>query len=320
MRIIYCVNSTNAGLTQHRGEMQNRYAIVTGLVASGALLAACGSSTVQGVSSRTAGAKTQSSKPTKILPIPSGTVSASSPLPNGTLWVVAGNAASKGIFQISLSSGKVDASVSVSNDASAVAQATTGEICLGIASPSGGGAVQFRSGVTGGLLSTVPLSGAVIALTAGSDAKTFYALTRVGSAMSVSIVQDTNGKVISTVPAPKAAVSLAVTPSERHVYVLQSDGIMSEISTSNGQVDSQFSIGRSGYFAAMSSDGSSLYVLKGQDPNRNVAVVQLSTESVKKVLPAAASSVAVALSPDGTQLYDVIGNASVGNIQIYKLG
>lgn len=301
-------------------EMQGRYAIVTGLIASGLVFAACGSSTVQGVSSGTAGAKTQSSKPIKILAIPSGTISASSPLPNGTLWVVAGNAASKGIFQISLGSGKVDASVSVANDVSAIAQASTGEICLGISTPSGGGALEFRSGVTGGLLSTVPLSGAVIALTAGSDAKTFYALTRVGSAMSVSVVQDTNGKVISTVPAPKAAVSLAVTSSERHVYVLQSDGIVSELSTSNGQVDSQFSTGRSGYFAAISSDGSIMYVLKGQDPNRNIAVVQLTTESVKKVLPAAASSVAIALSPDDTKLYDVVGNVSVGNIQIYKLG
>ena len=300
--------------------MQNRYAKVAGLVASGIMFAACGSSTVQGVSSRAAGAKTQSSKPTKILPIPSGTLSASSPLPNGTLWVVAGNATSKGIFQISLGSGKVDASVTVSNDVSAVAQAATGELCVGVSTPSGGSDLEFRSGVTGGLLSTVPISGAVIAVAAGSDAKTFYVLTRVGSAMSVSVVQETNGKVISTVPAPKAAVSLAVTPSEKHVYVLQSNGVISELSTSNGQVDSQFSIGHSGYFASMSSDGSTLYVLKGQDPNRNIAVVKLSTESVKKVLPAAASSVAVVLSPDGTQLYDVVGNASVGNIQIYKLG
>lgn len=290
-----------------------------GLTFAGVSMAACGSSSVSNSVATNGPSKSQNAKPAEIFPIPSGAISASSPMPNGTLWVLAGNSSSKGIFQINLSTGKVIASISVSNAASAIAQSQTGDIGLGIATPSGGGAVEFHSGVTGGLVSTVPLSGGVVALCAGSDGKTFYALTQVGSAMSVNVVDDSTGKVISTVAAPGGANSIAVTPSEKHVYVVQPSGIASEISTSNGQIDGQFPVGHSAHYMAMSNDGSTLYVLKGQDPIRNVAVVDLATESVRKVLPAAGSSVGLSLSPDDSKLYDIVGNPAYGNIQVFKL-
>ena len=289
------------------------------LAAAGVSLTACGSSTVSGTALSSSNSKSHKDAPTKIFPIPSGAISASSPMANGTLWVLAGNGASKGIFQISLATGKVIASVSVSKSASAVAQSQTGDIGVGIATPSGGGALEFYDGRSGVLTSTVPLSGGVVALCAGSDGKTFYVLTQVGSAMSVSAVDDVSGKVISTVAAPGGAVSLAVTPSEKHVYVVQPNGIASEISTSSGQIDGQFPVGHSAHSIAMSNDGSTLYVLKGQDPIRNVAVVDLATESVRKVLPAAGSSVGVSLSPGDSRLYDIVGNPSYGNIQVFML-
>lgn len=283
----------------------------------GAGLMGCGSAAVSSVSAGPS--KPQSTKPSKVLAVPSGVVGASSPLPNGTLWVLAGNVASKGIFQVELSGGKIVASISVSNNASAIAQSQTGEIGIGIATPQGGGALEFHSGVTGSLVSTVPLSGPVVALCAGSDGKTFFALTKVGSGTSVSIVDDSTGKVISTVPSPASSISIAVTPSERHVYVVQDTGIVMEVSTSNGQIDGQFSVGHSAHFVAISNDGSSLYVLKGQDLVRNVAVVDVAREAVTKVLPAASSSVGLALSPDDSTLYDIVGNAAYGNIQVFGL-
>ncbi len=289
------------------------------LALAGVSLAACGSSTVSKAAASNVNSKSQKAAPTRVFPIPSGAISGTSPMPNGTLWVLAGNSSSKGIFQINLATGKVVASVSVSNAASAIAQSQTGDIGLGVATPSGGGAIEFYNGRSGGLISAVPLSGGVVALCAGSDGKTFYVLTQVGSAMSVSAVDDTSDKVISTVAAPGGAVSIAVTPSEKHVYVAQPSGIASELTTSSGQIDGQFPVGHSAHFIAMSNDGSTLYVLKGQDPIRNVAVVDLATESVRKVLPAAGSSVGVSLSPDDSQLYDIVGNASYGNIQVFKL-
>ncbi len=70
---------------------------------------------------------------------------------------------------------------------------------------------------------------------------------------------------------------------------------------------------------AVSSDGASLYVLKGEGAGRNVAVVDLATQAVTSVLPAPAGSVDVVLSPDGSMLYQIVGTPDVGNVQVLRL-
>lgn len=287
----------------------------------GMTLAACGGASVNPSNSpgKTGSGNASKASPNRIIPIPAGATSGSFPLPNGTMWIVAGNQASKGLFQINLASGKITSSVSVSKDSSAVAQSPTGEIGLGIASPGGGGAIEFHSGTTGGVLATVPVSGSVVALAAGSDATKFFALTNVGAASSVEVVQDTTKKIVGTIPVPKGSIAIAVTPSEKHIYTVNSSGEAKEIAVANGQIDGQFSIGHSARAISISPDGSLMYVLKGQGTVRNIAVVNLAKESVTNALPAAANSIGIVGSPNGSYLYDVVGDASMGNIQAIKL-
>jgi len=48
-------------------------------------------------------------------------------------------------------------------------------------------------------------------------------------------------------------------------------------------------------------------------------VVDLATESVRKVLPAPGNCLQVLVSANGNQLYQVVGSASYGNIQVVPL-
>jgi hypothetical protein len=58
-------------------------------------------------------------------------------------------------------------------------------------------------------------------------------------------------------------------------------------------------------------------VLKGSSSVANIAVVSVSTESIRHVLPAPRGCRQVLVSADGRQLYDVVGTASYGNIQVF---
>ena len=49
-----------------------------------------------------------------------------------------------------------------------------------------------------------------------------------------------------------------------------------------------------------------------------MAEVNVATESVRQVLPAAANSVQVLVSADGSELYQLVGTSSYGNIQVFK--
>ena len=80
-----------------------------------------------------------------------------------------------------------------------------------------------------------------------------------------------------------------------------------------------FPTGDSGRSLALSPDGSTLYVLKNGLTSANVAVVDLATESVRKVLPAPSNCLQVLVSANGNQLYQVVGSASYGNIQVISL-
>jgi hypothetical protein len=57
--------------------------------------------------------------------------------------------------------------------------------------------------------------------------------------------------------------------------------------------------------------------LKNAAGMSNIATVNTGTEAVTKVLPAPASSVQVLVSSSGGQLYEVVGTASYGNIQVF---
>ncbi len=257
-------------------------------------------------------------KPIHIIPTPSNTLAGTAPETNGTMWVVAGSPTSHGIYQIDLAQKKVVGSLSVSNHATTIAESSTGLLAVGMATTRSG-AVQFRNGSSGALLATVPLSGPVVALAPGADGTTFYALNGTSGNMAVAIINGQKDHVESSIPAPGDSVSIVPAPNEQSVYVLQPNGVVSQIATAGGHLSTQFSVGHSGRALAIGPNGNTLYVLKGQGSVRNVAIINLATESVKKVLPAPANSQNLVLSPNGRILYDVVGAIGLGNVQAFAV-
>ena len=294
---------------------RRRVAAAITLTSAAIAMAACGAG---GTSATSPGSMDVSAgiRPEQIVQAPKDILASAVPQPNGTMWVLAGSTESRGLFELDPTSGKVFGSISVSSTARSVAQAATGVIGLAFGTDRAG-ALELLDGRTAKVIRTVPLSAPAREVVVGSDGTTFYVLTGWGSSSSVTIVDSQDGQVQGTVPVPLEAVSVAPDVQQTTLYVLQQDGHVSQISIADGKVVATFVVGDSGQSLALSPDGTALYVLKGTDAGANVAVVNVATESVRRVLPAPASCLEVLVSASGSQLYEVVGTAGYGNIQIF---
>ena len=264
------------------------------------------------------GQPTQSTpaKPRQIFPEPKDLLAAGQPQPNGTLWALAGDAASKGLFDINLANGSGIGSVSVSKAAKSVTESLSGVIGLALgASPAG--ALELINGSTGKVTATIPLGAPARDVTVGSGGATFYVLDGTAKSASVTIVNSQNGSVQGTVPMPLNTVSVAPDSLGVSLYALQPDGLVSQVAIAGGQIMTTFATGAGARSIALSPDGSTLYVLRNAGQDDSVAVVNVATESVRRVLPAPADSRQVLVSADGNELYQLVGTSSYGNIQVF---
>jgi DNA-binding beta-propeller fold protein YncE len=294
---------------------RRRVAAAITLTSAAIAIAACGAG---GTSATSPGSTDVSAgiRPEHIVQAPKNILASAGPQPNGTMWVLTGSAESRGLFELDPTSGKVLGSISVSSAARSVAQTATGVIGLALGTDRAG-ALELLDGRTAKVIRTVPLSAPAREVVVASDGTTFYVLTGWGSSSSVTVVDSQDGRVQGTVPVPLEAVSVAPDVQQTTLYVLQRDGRVSQISIADGKVAATFVVGDSGQSLALSPDGTALYVLKDTDAGANVAVVDVATESVRRVLPAPANCLEVLASASGSQLYEVVGTAGYGNIQIF---
>ena len=104
------------------------------------------------------------------------------------------------------------------------------------------------------------------------------------------------------------------------LYVLERNGLVDQVNITGGKVVAKFRVGGqgdTGQSIALSPDGTTLYVLKSDGATSNIADVNTSTEAVREALPAPSQCVQVLVSASGGQLYEVVGTATYGNIQVY---
>ncbi len=294
---------------------RRRVAAAITLTSAAIAIAACSAS---GTSATSPGSTDVSAgiRPEHIVQAPKDILASAVPQPNGTMWVLAGSAESRGLFDLDPTSGKVVGSISVTSAARSVAQTATGVIGLALGTDRAG-ALELLDSRTAKVIRTVPLSAPAREVVVASDGTTFYVLTGWGSSSSVTVVDSQDGRVQGTVPVPLQAVSVAPDIQQTTLFVLQRDGRVSQISIAGGKVAATFVVGDSGQSLAMSPDGTALYVLKDTDAGANVAVVDVATESVRRVLPAPANCLEVLVSASGSQLYEVVGTAGYGNIQTF---
>lgn len=257
-------------------------------------------------------------RPERILAAPKDVLSAGEPQPNGTMWVLAGNSMSRGLYKFDLANGQTMGSASVSGAAQAVTQSLSGVIGLALGT-RGSGSLELLNGSTGTVTRIIPLGAPAHDVVVGSDGATFYVLNGTGPSASVTIVNSQDGRVQGTIPVPLDTVSIVPNSQQTTLYALQPDGRVSQIAVAGGKVMASFPVGNSGGSLALSPDGTTMYVLKGLPAATNVAVVDLATESVRKAIPAPSNCLEVLVSADGNQLYEVVGSADYGNVQVFTV-
>ena len=277
------------------------------------LLAGCG-----GSSPSTHRAGTRARGASRVIAAPSQLLAGSVPQPNGRLWVLAGTGRVRAINEIDLGTGKPGASVGVSNTARALAQSSTGTVALGLGSATTG-AIELFDGSTGTPTATIPVGAPVMSVAFGDDGVTLYALDGRSNTRSVTIVNTTTGKVTGTVGLPSDARSIVPAPNQKAIWTVQASGTVQETSLTSRRPIESFPIGSPGIAAAVSPNGDVLYVLKGTSALADIAAISTATEHVMRVLPAAANSVDLGASLDGSQLYDFVGAPAYGNIQVLDL-
>lgn len=255
-------------------------------------------------------------KPQQILAAPKDLLAAAQPQANGTLWALAGDTASKGLFDINLASGSGIGSMSVSNSAQSVTESLAGVVGLALGAGRSG-ALQLLDGSTGKIIQVIPLGAPARDVVVGSDGATFYVLNGTPRSASVTVVNSRNGAIQGTIPVPLNTVSIAPDAQGISLYALQPNGLISQVALAGGKIMSTFPVGSAARSVTLSPDGTTLYVLKDAGPDSNVAEVNLATESVQQVLPAPANCLQVLVSADGSELYQVVGSATYGNIQVY---
>jgi len=290
-----------------------RTTALIGLTAAALAIAACSGTNHP----KANGAAAVSMVPQRILRAPGSLISATQPQANGSMWMLAGKS-SLGLFEMDSSTGRLTGSVSVSGAARSVAETSTGVIGLALGTGRSG-ALELLSSM-GKVTKTVPLPAPARQVVVGSDGTTFYVLTGTATTASVTIVGSRAGRVQGSVPMPSDAVSVVPDVSQTTLYALESNGLVDQIDIAGGKVVAKFkatSKGDTAQSIALSPDGSTLYVLKNADGTSNIADVNIATEAVRKVLPAPSHCVGVLVSSSGGQLYDLVGTATYGNIQIF---
>jgi DNA-binding beta-propeller fold protein YncE len=301
-------------ITGNAGSFVRRGTAALALTSAAALLAGCGHGSSPAAPARPATARLM---PQRIVRAPKMLLAAAEPQANGIMWALAGRSG-MGLFELDSSSGQVAGSVSVSRTARSVAESSTGIIGLALGTRHSG-ALELRDGHTGKVIRTVALPAPARQVVVGSDGITFYVLTAWAGSASVTIVNSQNGAIHGSVPVPGDTASVVPDVQQADLYVLQETGLVDEIGISGGKITTKFKVGVDGRSIALNPDGNELYVLKGTAQVANIAVINLSTENVRRVLPAPSYCRGLFVSASGSQLYEVVGTPGYGNIQVLAL-
>jgi len=255
-------------------------------------------------------------KPMAIFPAPTGIIGGTAPTPTGELFVLVNLNGKANVQLLSASSKTPLATFPVSNSATGIASNGSSTVALSQGSLNAGSVAFYTSG-SHKLFNTVPLPGPAIGIQSGPNASLFYALVQVNNNDSLAVVSPISRKVQTSIPMPADTTSFGVSADGSTIYALQGNGTVSLIGLTSGKVQSSFGVGSGARSLALSQDNSRIYVLKGSPVNDNVSVVDVAKQSVKYVLPAPAYTVQIQVAPNNTELYDVVGNPSYGNIQIF---
>ncbi len=257
--------------------------------------------------------------PAAILPLPQNTLAEAAPLFNGGVWILSGTNNAKSISEYDVNSHSVVNKVPVSSSSETIATVSGAYLALGTGTTKFSGALYIYDGITGELMHIIAMPGSVTSISSSQQLNIIYALVNVPNARSIVSVDLTTFKVEKSFPVASNATSISIGVDPKTMFVLQGDGVVDSISSSDGTISSQLKAGDTGTSLALSNNLVNLLVLKCAISVCNIAVVNTSTDQVEAALPAPQGCVAIQFSAGGTLLYDVVSYGNVSNLQIYDV-
>jgi hypothetical protein len=264
-------------------------------------------------------------KPDLIFPAPAGVIAITSPQVNASMWILAGNNSIKTLTMVDAITGKIQRRLPVSSQATDVVQTAPGTLIVGLRTATTG-ALDLINPVSGFATVSIPVAAPVLKLASSVNGALLYVLEGTSKARAVSIYNVNAKRLIKSIPVDKRAVAVEALPDGSGIWVLLQNGKVDEISLATNEVLTTFTTGGNASALAASPDGMTLYVLRPVEQvstvpgfGSNVARVKLATQQVTHVLPAPGHCVDIAISTGGQLLYDAVGTATFGNIQVYSL-
>jgi hypothetical protein len=245
-------------------------------------------------------------------------ISVSNEQTDGTIWILAGHGTSRTMTKLDVTSGAFVTSESVSPQASAIAQSPNGNLALGTSNGKSSAVVLYGGG-TGNYLSTVQVPGPVTALAMGSTGEIVYVLEATKPDSTLFTFDHTHTGFAYKV-GPKA-LDIAPVDAGAKVWILGPNGSMEEMSFFPNEIVKRVHVAKSADALAVSPDGNTLYVLaKGTSGQSEVIEVLNSggtRSSASLTVPAGSRQLAV--SSDGSTMYDAVSGSRSGVVRAIKL-
>ncbi len=147
----------------------------------------------------------------------------------------------------------------------------------------------------------------VRSLAFGADGVTLYVLNGTTTNASVSVIDTANGQTLSSCRRPQRRGGSAAQPRA----VRDLDGAERRhaqgTSLQTGRSLGTIPLDLTGIALAFPSSGTRMYILKGTGSVWNIAEVSAGSTTISRIIPAAAHSVDLVASADGSTLYDLVG-------------
>lgn len=257
-------------------------------------------------------------KPVLITAGPAGLVGGTPPDATRSMWQLARTSSGANLQRVKVITGKVTGIIPIPKESMVVTESTGGVLGIGLRGQNAG-AVHLLSATSGETLSSVPVSGPVLDLVSGADGVTMYALTATKTARVVDVIDLKGRVVVSHIPVSMQSVSIAVSPDQAALYILEPSGHILMIDVATSRVTDNFNVEPDGRHISATLDGTKLLLLKGPLNSSNVAVIDVITQRTVGVIAAPANTVWITTSLDSRQVIDLVGTPTIGNVQTFLI-
>lgn len=257
-------------------------------------------------------------KPVTIIPTQPD-VSAISTTIGPAVWIVAGLPNQRIVAEYSLESSQEIREFPVASSATSVADSLSGVLAVGFGDLAHSvGYINFYSDVYTNFITKLEMPGPVMNLARFGSNGDILALVEIGAAKEIFLINPLDYQILSKINVSNLATAMATGYDPSSFFILESNGQVESVETSNGTPSSLFKTAIVARAIATTQDRSVVLTLQCTPAYCNVVITDASTEQDLNALPAPAAATAIAIT-DNNYLIDTVGTPQVGNIQVFDV-